>query len=41
MIAIPALAAWRALRAIANQRQRECEEFTRQLFKKLYPTEST
>jgi len=40
LIAIPALAAWRALRAIANQRQRECEEFTRQLFKKLYPTES-
>jgi biopolymer transport protein ExbB len=36
LIAIPALAAWRALRAIANQRQRECEEFTRQLFKKLY-----
>ncbi len=41
LIAIPALAAWRGLRAIANQRQRECEEFTRQLFKKLYPTEST
>ena len=40
LIAIPALAAWRALRAMANQRQRECEEFTRQLFKKLYPTES-
>ncbi|WP_353432622.1 MotA/TolQ/ExbB proton channel family protein [Polynucleobacter sp. MWH-UH23A] len=40
LIAIPALASWRALRAIANQRQRECEEFTRQLFKKLYPTES-
>ncbi|QWD96870.1 MotA/TolQ/ExbB proton channel family protein [Polynucleobacter sp. MG-6-Vaara-E2] len=40
LIAVPALAAWRALRAIANQRQRECEEFTRQLFKKLYPTES-
>jgi biopolymer transport protein ExbB len=40
LIAIPALAAWRALRAIANQRQRECEEFTRQIFKKLYPTES-
>ena len=40
LIAIPALAAWRTLRAIANQRQRECEEFTRQLFKKLYPTES-
>jgi biopolymer transport protein ExbB len=39
LIAIPALASWRALRAIANQRQRECEEFTRQLFKKLYPTE--
>jgi biopolymer transport protein ExbB len=37
MIAIPALAAWRSLRSIANQRQRECEEFTRQLFKKLYP----
>ena len=37
LIAIPALAAWRGLRAIANQRQRECEEFTRQLFKKLYP----
>jgi len=28
------------LKAIANQRQRECEEFTRQLFKKLYPTNS-
>ena len=41
LIAIPALAAWRTLRAIANQRQRECEEFTRQLFKKLYPAEST
>jgi biopolymer transport protein ExbB len=40
LIAIPALATWRTLRAIANQRQRECEEFTRQLFKKLYPTES-
>jgi biopolymer transport protein ExbB len=22
---------------MANQRQHECEEFTRQLFKKLYP----
>jgi biopolymer transport protein ExbB len=40
LIAIPALAAWRGLRAMANQRQRECEEFTRQLFKKLYPTQS-
>jgi biopolymer transport protein ExbB len=40
LIAIPALAAWRGLRAMANQRQRECEEFTRQLFKKLFPTES-
>ena len=40
LIAIPALAAWRGLRAIANQRQRECEEFTRQIFKKLYPIES-
>ena len=39
LIAIPALAAWRAFKAIANQRQRECEEFTRQLFKKLYPTD--
>ena len=37
LIAIPALAAWRGLRAMANQRQRECEEFTRLLFKKLYP----
>ena len=37
LIAIPALAAWRGLRAMANQRQRECEEFTRQLFKKLFP----
>ena len=36
LIAIPALAAWRGLRAMANQRQRECEEFTRQLFKKLF-----
>ena len=35
-IAIPALAAWRGLRAMANQRERECEEFTRQLFKKLF-----
>ena len=41
LIAIPALAAWRGLRAMANQRQRECEEFTRQLFKKLYSSEST
>ena len=40
LIAIPALAAWRGLRAMANQRQRECEEFTRQLFKKLYPSEA-
>ena len=40
LIAIPALAAWRGLKAIANQRQRECEEFTRQLFKKLYPASS-
>jgi biopolymer transport protein ExbB len=41
LIAIPALAAWRSLRSIANQRQRECEEFTRQLFKKLYPVTAT
>ena len=41
LIAIPALAAWRGLRAMANQRQRECEEFTRQIFKKLYPTDSS
>ena len=41
LIAIPALAAWRGLRAVANQRQRECEEFTRQLFKKLYPAAVT
>ena len=40
LIAIPALAVWRGLRAMANQRQRECEEFTRQIFKKLYPTDS-
>ena len=40
LIAIPALAAWRGLRAMANQRQHECEEFTRQLFKKLYPHSS-
>jgi biopolymer transport protein ExbB len=39
LIAIPALAAWRGLRAMANQRQRECEEFTRQLFKTLYPAD--
>jgi biopolymer transport protein ExbB len=39
LIAIPALAAWRGLRAMANQRQRECEEFTRQIFKKLYPND--
>lgn len=37
LIAIPALAGWRILRALADQRQRECEECTRQLFKKLYP----
>ena len=37
LIAIPALAAWRGLRAMANQRQHECEEFARQLFKRLYP----
>jgi biopolymer transport protein ExbB len=36
LIAIPALAGWRGLRSMANQRQHECEEFTRQLFKKLY-----
>ncbi|QWE16925.1 MotA/TolQ/ExbB proton channel family protein [Polynucleobacter sp. AP-Nino-20-G2] len=41
LIAIPALAAWRGLRAMANQRQHECEEFTRQLFKKLYPNSAT
>jgi biopolymer transport protein ExbB len=41
LIAIPALAAWRGLRAMANQRQRECEEFTRQIFKKLYPSDSS
>jgi biopolymer transport protein ExbB len=41
LIAIPALAAWRGLRAMANQRQHECEEFTRQLFKKLYSTHSS
>ena len=40
LIAIPALAAWRLLRSMADQRQRECEEFTRQLFKKLYPNTS-
>ncbi|QWE10843.1 MotA/TolQ/ExbB proton channel family protein [Polynucleobacter sp. es-EL-1] len=40
LIAIPALAAWRGLRAMANQRQQECEEFTRQIFKKLYPNSS-
>ncbi|OZA10323.1 MAG: flagellar motor protein MotA [Polynucleobacter sp. 24-46-87] len=40
LIAIPALAAWRGLRAMANQRQQECEEFTRQIFKKLYPNPS-
>ena len=40
LIAIPALAAWRGLKALANQRQRECEEFTRLLFKKLYLAES-
>ena len=40
LIAIPALAAWRGLRAMANQRQHECEEFSRQLFKKLYPSSS-
>jgi biopolymer transport protein ExbB len=41
LIAIPALAAWRGLKAIANQRQRECEEFTRQLFKKLFSTQAS
>jgi len=40
LIAIPALVAWRGLRAMANQRQHECEEFTRQLFKKLYTEDS-
>ena len=40
LIAIPALAAWRGLRAMANQRRYECEEFTRQLFKKLYSNAS-
>lgn len=38
LIAIPALAAWRGLKAMANQRRHECEEFSRQLFKKLYPS---
>jgi len=37
LIAIPAYAGWRGLRAMADGRQRECEEFARQLFKKLYP----
>jgi biopolymer transport protein ExbB len=37
LIAIPAYAGWRGLRAMADQRQRECEEFSRQLFKKLFP----
>jgi len=37
LIAIPAYAGWRGLRALADQRQRECEELARQLFKKLYP----
>jgi biopolymer transport protein ExbB len=37
LIAIPAYAGWRGLRAMADQRQRECEEFARQLFKKLFP----
>jgi biopolymer transport protein ExbB len=37
LIAIPALVAWRGLRSMANQRRHECEEFARQLFKKLYP----
>ena len=41
LIAIPALAAWRGLRAMANQRQHECEEFTRQLFKKSYPNSAS
>ena len=41
LIAIPALAAWRGLRAMSNQRQHECEEFTRQLFKKLYSHHSS
>lgn len=40
LIAIPALAAWRGLRAMANQRQQECEEFTRQLYKKLYSNQA-
>lgn len=40
LIAIPALVAWRGLRAMANQRRHECEEFARQLFKKLYPDSS-
>jgi biopolymer transport protein ExbB len=29
------------LRAMANKRQHECEEFTRQLFKKLYSHHSS
>jgi biopolymer transport protein ExbB len=37
LIAIPAYAGWRGLRAMADGRQRECEELARQLFKKLYP----
>lgn len=39
LIAVPALAAWRGLRSMANHRQRECEEFTRQMFKRLYPAD--
>lgn len=38
LVAIPALAGWRWLRAQADTRQHECNEGTRVLLKKLYPS---
>jgi biopolymer transport protein ExbB len=38
MIAIPALAGWRGLRAMADARQQECNDASRRLLKHLYPS---
>ena len=37
LIAIPSLAGWRGLRAMADARQRECNDASRALLKRLYP----
>ena len=38
LIAIPALAGWRGLRAMADARQQECNDASRRLLKHLYPS---